>query len=211
MKLLAHRGYWKNESEKNSLEAIKRALENGYGFESDIRDYCGKLVISHNMADSSCPSADEVFAELERFGDRFCFAINIKADGLKDELFSALQSRNLKNYFAFDMSVPQMVEYVEKGITVFTRQSEFEKEPVLYESSAGVWIDGFEDLGWISETLLKSHIENGKRVCIVSPELHGKPHLEFWKKLNGMNLDFSQVLLCTDIPDEAKAFFGGRL
>ena len=104
-----------------------------------------------------------------------------------------------------------MVEYVEKGITVFTRQSEFEKEPVLYESSAGVWIDGFEDLGWISETLLKSHIENGKRVCIVSPELHGKPHLEFWKKLNGMNLDFSQVLLCTDIPDEAKAFFGGRL
>lgn len=209
MTILAHRGLWKNTSEKNTVAAIKSALVCGYGFESDIRDFCGNLVISHNVADATCRPAEEVFSLMEEFNDRYCFAVNIKSDGLKDLLLNCLKDHNLKNYFTFDMSVPQMVEYAEAGICYFTRQSEYEKDPVLYEKASGVWIDGFADVDWITEELLERHIDNGKSVCIVSPELHGRTNKDFWKRINEMNLDFSKVMLCTDTPDDAKIFFGG--
>lgn len=211
MKILAHRGYWKEPNEKNKEIALKKALENGYGFESDIRDYCGKIVISHNPADEDCFESENIFAELEKYHDEFCFAINIKADGLKEELLEQITKYKIKNYFCFDMSVPQMVEFIEKGLIVFTRQSEYEQNPVFYKESKGVWIDGFENLDWITENLLKEHIKNGKIICIVSPELHQRPHKDFWGKLSKMNLDFSKVYLCTDVPDEAKKYFGEKL
>lgn len=35
MKIIAHRGFWKTESEKNTMKAIQRAIDSGYGFETD--------------------------------------------------------------------------------------------------------------------------------------------------------------------------------
>ena len=78
----------------------------------------------------------------------------------------------INNYFTFDMSVPQMIEYSEMNIRFFTRQSEYEKNPVMYDQAAGVWIDAFFDDSWITEKLLQDHLTNGKKVCIVSPDLH---------------------------------------
>lgn len=207
MEILAHRGYWNKDIKNNSYDALKKALDNGFGFESDIRDYCEKLVISHNIADNKCMEAEKIFNDLHEKNDKYCFAINIKADGLKDLLCDLLEKYNVKNYFTFDMSVPQMIEYKEKGITFFTRQSEYEKELVLYKDAKGVWIDAFEDDSWITEELLKKHIENGKKVCLVSPDLHKKDYNEFWKKLKSFNINFEKVILCTDFPLEARGFF----
>ena len=50
MKILAHRGAWNTSDEKNTVLAIKRAFCHGWGIETDVRDYCGKLVISHDIA-----------------------------------------------------------------------------------------------------------------------------------------------------------------
>lgn len=210
MKILAHRGYWNDKIVRNSPKALRIALEKGYGFESDVRDYKEKLVISHNIADSSSQEAEEVFRWLEEFGDKYCFAINIKADGLKDILAFYLEKYNITNYFVFDMSVPQMVEFREMGLRFFTRQSEVETIPVMYDDAAGVWIDGFWSVDWITEELLNAHIQNNKHVCLVSPDLHGKANYrEFWDKLKKFKLDFDKVILCTDHPDEAKEFFYG--
>lgn len=207
MRILSHRGYWKKEEEKNSVDAIKKAFDQGLGIESDIRDMNETLVISHNPADSTCPLAEEVFELMKKNQDKYCFAINIKADGLKDMLSELLTKYQLDNYFTFDMSVPQMLEYREKGIRYYTRQSEYEKEPVLYEDAAGVWVDAFEDDEWITEELLQRHLKNGKIVCIVSPDLHKKENLKFWERLSSYKLDWKQMMLCTDNPDEAKVFF----
>lgn len=209
MTILAHRGCWASENEKNSLSAIRRALEQGFGFESDIRDYRGKLVISHNIADESSPEAEAVFKYLKEFGDRYCFAVNVKADGLKELIGRALKKYGVENYFLFDMSVPQMMEFHGTGFIFFTRQSEAEREPVMYSEAAGVWLDGFWGVEWITERLLKAHLAAGKTVCLVSPELHGrKDYREFWEKLRGYSIDFGRVFLCTDYPEEAGRFFG---
>lgn len=208
MKIIAHRGYWNTSIERNSPQALLMALERGYGFESDVRDYMGRLVISHNIASPSCQRAEEVFQWLRDFDDRYCFAINIKADGLKNILWSFLEEYNITNYFIFDMSVPQMVEFRELGLRYFTRQSEVELTPCLYEDAAGVWIDGFWSDKWITKNLLQTHTKNGKEICIVSPELHGRTgYREFWKILKSFSIDFKNIFLCTDHPDEAKEFF----
>lgn len=208
MKILAHRGYWNESIEKNSPKALLLALKNSYGLESDVRDYQKRLVISHNIADQSCQDAEEVFKWLNEFGDKYTFAINIKADGLKDLLQFFFNTYHISNYFLFDMSVPQMVEFREVGLRFFTRQSEVEPEPCMYEDAAGVWIDGFWTTDWITKELLNKHINNGKEVCLVSPDLHGKENYnEFWQKLKSFDLNTKQIMLCTDHPDEAKAFF----
>lgn len=212
MKILAHRGYWQEETEKNSLQAVRAALENGYGFESDVRDYKGKLVISHNIANEGALEAEPMFKWLAEFKNKYCFAVNIKADGLKDMLTSLIEKYGIQNYFLFDMSVPQMVEFAEMGLRFFTRRSEYEIEPVMYGQAAGVWIDGFVRIDWITEELLRNYISDGKDICLVSPELHGRTgYKQFWDKLAGGNIDFSKVLLCTDHPDEASEFFKDKL
>lgn len=211
MKILAHRGYWNSDIENNSPQALRTALERGYGFESDLRDYKGRLVISHNIAQADSQYAEEVFQWLTEFEDRFCFAINIKADGLKELLQAQLLEKNLKNYFLFDMSVPQMIEYSEMGLRFYTRQSEVENELVLYEKAAGVWIDGFWGTKWITEELLNHHIGNDKEICLVSPDLHKREYKVFWENLLSYDVDFSQIALCTDFPDEAAAHFSTKL
>lgn len=211
MKILAHRGYWNDQIKPNSPQALYAALTHGYGFESDIRDYQGKLVISHNIAEETSQDAGEVFQWLHEAQDQFCFAINIKADGLKDLIQKQLTKKQIQNYFLFDMSVPQMVEFQKVGLTCFTRQSEVEQEPVMYETAAGVWIDGFGENDWIDEALLSRHIAAGKRICLVSPELHKRGHLPFWNRLRTLQIDWDLVMLCTDIPDEAANFFESKI
>lgn len=211
MKILAHRGYWNSRIEKNSPEALRMALEKGYGFESDVRDYMGKIVISHDIADAKSQNAEEVFSWLKEFDDKYCFAINIKADGLKDILKLYFEKYNISNYFLFDMSVPQMIEFKEMGLRYFTRQSEAEPVPCMYDDAAGVWIDGFWSEEWITRELLDSHIKKGKEVCIVSPDLHGRmDYTEFWEKFGDYSLDWDKVLLCTDYPDKAGEYFYGK-
>ena len=195
MKIIAHRGYWNETIRGNSPKALREALERGYGFESDVRDYQGKMVISHNIADDICQDAEEVFMWLHEFDDNYCFAINIKADGLKDILKNYIQQYSISNYFLFDMSIPQMVEFEEMGLRYFTRQSEIETKPCMYEHAAGVWIDPFWKTDWITEELLRNHINNGKEVCLVSPDLHGNEHRSFWSKLKEWNIDELNVFL----------------
>lgn len=210
MKILAHRGYWNDTIKSNSPEALRTALEKGYGFESDVRDYMGKMVISHNIADPSCQDAEEVFRWLREFDDRFCFAINIKADGLKGFLRACLDKYTISNYFLFDMSVPQMVEFRDLELRFFTRQSEVEPVPCMYEDAAGVWVDGFWSTGWITEKLLEGHLNAGKEICLVSPDLHGsRQYMEFWEKIKQYDLDGTKISVCTDHPDEAKEYFYG--
>lgn len=206
MQILAHRGYWDKAAPANSFAALRRSIEAGFGFESDVRDYKGQLVISHNIATEDSLPLDKLLCELEQHPG-CCFAINIKADGLGEKLQNELKKHHIANFFAFDMSTPQMVEYADLGISFFTRQSEYEVRPVLYEKAEGVWMDAFTDDSWLNSTSVQMHIKNGKKVCLVSPELHCRPYDKFWKWLKTSGIALDKVLLCTDHPGEAKRFF----
>lgn len=208
MQILAHRGFWKTVGEKNTLESFRRAFENGYGIETDIRDYEEKLVVSHNVATKECFSFDEVLKLYSEMNMNTPLAINIKADGIQDLLRADLEKYNIQNYFVFDMSIPEQVVYHKQEFNVFTRMSEYEKEPVLLEKSHGVWMDEWKN-SWISEKVINQMRQQGKKVSIISPEIHGRDKANMWKFLKKY-VDDADVMLCTDTPAEAEEYFYGN-
>lgn len=207
MNILAHRGYWKNESEKNSEIAFKRAWTEGFGIETDIRDFNGNIVISHDIADENSMSFDMFLDLYCQYGKETILAINIKSDGLQRYLKPALENFHITNYFIFDMSVPEQVIYMNQGFSVFSRQSELEPVPVLYEGAKGIWMDEFTK-SWITDKQIKKHLDFGKSVGMISSEIHGRDYKKLWELLKKENM--GQVILCTDLPKEAEEFFNGQ-
>ena len=114
----------------------------------------------------------------------------------------------ISNYFVFDMSIPDTIGYIKTGINFFTRQSEYENIPALYEESKGVWLDEFNS-HWITSKIIIDHILNNKIVCIVSPELHKRRNVQEWVdyKIITNNPLSENLLLCTDNPEIAKKYF----
>lgn len=207
MEILAHRGYWKSFSEKNSLQALERAFDCGFGIETDVRDYCGRLVISHDIPNEECMDFDQILDYYKRKKKQETLAINIKADGLQTLLVHKLETYGIKNYFVFDMSVPEMVQYKEKGIRFFSRYSDVESSIVMESDAAGVWIDSFYIENWLTSDVIRHNI--GKRgVGIISPEIHGFNEMAMWNMLKDCTFHKEKNLyLCTDRPMEAKEFF----
>lgn len=207
MIILSHRGYWKSPEEKNSLHAFERSFELGFGSETDLRDRMDKLVVAHDLPDASSICADLLFSTYAKQDKNLPLALNVKSDGLQEMTSSLLKKYQIENYFSFDMSVPDMIGYIRLGMNVFTRQSDLEKTPILYDKSCGVWLDTFET-NWFHESIIRSHLSNGKRVCIVSSELHKRAFEEDWQTLKEMSvIGSSDVMLCTDYPELARSFF----
>lgn len=204
IKIIAHRGFWKIESEKNTMLALERAIENGFGFETDLRDYAGKLVISHNPPCGNEITVESVFKLYSQKQADAMLALNIKADGLQEMVKELLDRYNIDNYFFFDMSVCDTIPYISQKLKIASRRSEYEAELPFYKDSTTVWLDFFmNDSLVVTET--HKYLEDGRAVCIVSPELHGRDYRYVWNQLKNMNNPY--LYLCTDYPEEAYKFF----
>ena len=131
------------------------------------------------------------------YGCKGWLALNIKADGLQNILQNMIDKYKIEKYFVFDMSVPEQVAYRGKKITYFTRQSELEQNPTLYEDSLGVWMDEWEE-NWITKTIVEQHLKRGKLVSIISPEIHGRNPRILLDEMKGMKSE--RLFICTDKP-----------
>jgi hypothetical protein len=210
VQILSHRGQWLHSDERNSREAFTRSFRHGFGTETDVRDMVGHAVISHDPPTGHVQTMEE-FLELHgRIGPSLTLALNVKSDGLQDLIAEAIRRHKVRDYFLFDMSIPDMLGYLKRGLRCFTRQSDIEPDPALYEECEGVWIDTMRN-EWLLRDYVLKPISDGKRAAIVSPELHGRPHLPFWEKLAAWGIcGEERLLLCTDYPEEAKAFFSAH-
>ncbi|USH03264.1 hypothetical protein K6Q96_04400 [Grimontia kaedaensis] len=212
MEIISHRGYWKNEDEKNQAHAFDRSFGLGFGTETDVRDCAGRLVISHDM-----PSGNEILFEdlLKIYVSSDCegtLALNIKADGLSNVVSSKLKEYGVKNYVFFDMSIPDTLSYRRNNLNYLVRFSEFEVENRLWEDAEGVWFDSFED-NFINFDMLDLFLKKGLKVYIVSAELHKRDHFTQWEGIkNYMNeTTFGHsMVLCTDYPEIARRYFYGK-
>ncbi|YCO03487.1 PI-PLC domain-containing protein [Vibrio sp. VNB-15] len=207
--IIAHRGVWNKVSEQNTEEAFKLAFINDFGIETDLRDFDGKIVISHDM-----PSKDNMtvtkFFDLSLSNPHVTLALNIKADGLVE----ILNKIDIKNpHFYFDMSVPDMLHYYKNKKPFYTRYSDMELTPSLYQESQGIWLDNFRDDSLALDTLSQFLID-GKKVVLVSPELHKRNESKYWGDLKSFlvnNQRFANnVGLCTDFPFKAREYFNGE-
>jgi len=203
MIIISHRGFWDSIDEKNTEKAFNRSFKFGFGTETDVRDCAGKLVISHDMplgGEMSLSHYISLFADND-----LLIALNIKSDGMSDLISQKMSKYNKKKWFVFDMSIPDMKAHIDCGNPVFSRMSEVESQPIWLDYSEGVWLDSFE-YEWYDLNLIKDLISKGKRVCIVSSELHGREYTDLWNMLLPLAGE-ENLILCTDHPKKADFFF----
>lgn len=209
--ILAHRGLFENEQEKNSATALERALNKGFGIETDLRDLNGKTVIAHDPPKENPlpPSLEWLLGAVNSSKYSGRIALNIKSDGLSSLIETLLQSSTIDSsrVFAFDMSVPDTLSYLKSTIPFYSRVSEHEPAPVFQEEAEGVWIDSFDGSCQQVE-LAKDFIARGMRVTIVSSELHKRDHKSLWNEILESKICFSPLFeICTDYPMEADKTF----
>ena len=210
MIILAHRGYWKDKSEKNTTIAFKRSFSHGFGVETDVRDYKGNLVVSHDIADSSSLSLDKFFFTYNKYGANLPLALNIKSDGLQEKLKCLIEKYNIKNYFVFDMSIPNTMLYLDFGMNILIRRSEYEHELEIPGNIHGIWLDQFKS-DWYDIDLIEDIIKKWEFVCIVSPDLHGRDNKSCWSLLADSSvLSHSKMMICTDYPLQAEEYFNEK-
>lgn len=214
MIILAHRGLWRQPAERNSLPALCAALREGFGVETDVRDRDGELVISHDPPGAGALALADFLDAYKGIPQAGLLALNVKADGLQPALAAALDSRGIgaDQYFVFDMAVPDALGYLRRGMPSFTRKSEVEPVPAFIDHAAGIWLDCFEK-DWINEREIREHCDAGRTIALVSPELHGRDWRKAWETWRKAYRDAlrlghgGRIMLCTDYPREAKAFF----
>lgn len=203
MEIISHRGYWLELHERNQPVAFQRSFDLGYGTETDVRDCGGRLVISHDMPTGSEMTLDDL---LDIMGGRnLPLAINIKADGLAKALAAKFDERGHTNWFVFDMAVPDMRGFFSEGVCTYTRLSDVEPSPAWLDIAEGIWLDHFSP-GHIPNHDIVKHLNQGKKVCVVSPELHGRDVDAAWSSLKLLG-GLPGLMLCTDKPVQADTFF----
>ena len=205
MKIISHRGFWQSLNEQNTEIAFRRSLLNGFGIETDLRFFDDKIVISHDLPNKYSMSFENLLALYNEFQSVEPLALNIKSDGLFDLIRFSLQKYGIKNYFLFDMSTPDLLICSKKKLKFYTRISEIENIPILIDESDGVWVDEFYS-HWIDNELILKFINNGKKICVVSPELHKRDYSKEWDNYKSLSM-YNDFMICTDFPDKAYNFF----
>lgn len=200
-RIFAHRGLWTSLEDQNSHSALKKAFVNGYSVETDVREYLGRIVVSHDVLSSTTDLHELVLNGVDRF------ALNIKQDGMLDKFKIYRDQMLSSDSFLFDGSIPEMYKARTIGFPHALRMSEFEQE-VPWKSDY-LWIDGFNSEWWLGDSRINSLAE-GSRLVFVSPELHGRDHLrafDWFAEINAKgHFDFS---VCTDFPLELENYLNG--
>jgi|APSaa5957512535_1039671.scaffolds.fasta_scaffold12236_3 hypothetical protein len=216
MLIIAHRGYWIDSCEKNTGIAFSRAIRHGFGIETDVRDYMGEMVISHDItkASNNYQTLDNFLYQYDKSSKKSelhpKLAINIKSDGLFDNIQKILVKHSIDNYFIFDMSVPDSLRYLDNGMIVFSRKSELENPNNFKSMYDGLWVDQFYNT-WYTENNIMNLINQWKALCFVSPELHGRSYTACWRALKSIEEKTSmELMICTDYPVKARKYFNDK-
>ena len=192
--IFAHRGDWHPDLVSNSSTALSKAFANGFAIETDVRDFQGQLVVSHDPCiDSSAQPFSDLFSSNKRI------AINIKSDGLSESINKHLDHIISSQSFIFDCSFPELLRYKRLGIPHAMRLSEYEKE--LPWTPDYIWLDAFESDWWLEDVQTHQLMKKIPTV-IVSPELHKRDHQQVWNKAKSLRQSGLEVSICTDFPNQ---------
>jgi hypothetical protein len=156
----------------NTVEELNK-LPTELGVELDLRDSGNRLILQHD------PFTDgedfEVYLENYRHGTMI---LNIKSERIEHKVLELLKQFNIINYFFLDSSFPMIKLLSQQGEhRCAVRFSEFEGLDTVMAMKGRidwVWVDCFSHLPIDAESfkLLK---DAGFKLCLVSPELQGRP------------------------------------
>ena len=178
----------------NTLAELKK-LPTEYGVELDLRDYGDRLVLQHDPF-----VGGEDFEPYLKEYQHGTMILNIKSERIEHKVLELLNKYDIQDYFFLDSSFPmihQLSKQGEKKCAI--RFSEFEGLDTTMAMSGKidwVWVDCFSKLP-IDSNSFKKLKEAGFKLCLVSPELQGRPlDIETYRTwLNTQNITFDAI--CT--------------
>lgn len=222
IEILAHRANidGTQRDRENSLSACERALKAGYGLEIDLRRSAeGAFYLSHDPAAVSVDNQLSAFARLFRMYPECTIAVNVKELGYEEDLILMQHDGvfgNRSYYFDFELlespitvQTQRRMRLLSGGATVrlAARLSDRGEslERCLSMPAEIAWADEF-DGNWLQASDIERLRDAGRRVYVVSPELHGRDNAaryQRWADFKTWNVDG----LCTDYAREASTFF----
>jgi len=154
----------------NTINKLKN-LNINLGVEVDIRSNEKNLIICHD------PFSDYInFKDWLSFYNHGTLILNVKENGLEEELLKTMKWFKKENFFILDQSFPYLLNTINNGENrCAVRLSEYESINTvlsLKDKLSWVWIDFFTKFPVDFEIykILKKH---NFKLCIVSPELQG--------------------------------------
>lgn len=157
----------------NTIAELKR-IPSEFGVEVDLRDYDGQIVVQHDPL-----KGGENFKEyLRHYHHRFII-LNVKCEGIEDEVLHLVADRGIADFFLLDLSFPALFKLIRKGEKrIAVRFSEIEPIEACLALAGLVewaWIDCFTDFPVMGE--YRDQFLSKFRTCLVSPEMQGRPPL----------------------------------
>lgn len=166
----------------NTIEAL-RAVPPEYGVEIDLRSHVddpGSIHLSHDAWAQGVGFDDwlDVFASRPLAGP---IILNTKEDGLEERAMTLLARFGLDNFFFLDTTIPTLVRWCQRGLgeRFAVRVSRYESASIvamlqaLPSAPRWAWVDCFD--GEPMDAAELKRLEGRQRICLVSPELQGKP------------------------------------
>jgi hypothetical protein len=164
LEIIAHR--------RNRIDELI-ATPTDQGVEVDIRSDGGKLVIHHDAF-----AAGEDFEAWIGHYRHGTLILNVKEEGLEARLLAIMEDRGIDRFFFLDQSFPFLIRTAREGERrTAVRVSEYESIETALAVAPMIdwaWIDCFSRFPLDGATAARLS-EAGLRLCLVSPELQGRP------------------------------------
>jgi len=192
MKIIRHRV---NSSE--DLLMIPRK----YGIEIDLRwSHDAGIYLSH---DPNSPG--EAFRDWLESYNHGTLILNVKEDGLEQEILELMNSFSISDYFFLDQPTPTLIKCIMNKVSTAIRVSEYEDFPKsLPGTPEWLWVDSFTGSWKHLITSLKLAANSNMKICIVSPELQGRNSSSELKEIKSIVGDLQEtdfVFVCTKNPE----------
>lgn len=196
MKIIRHR--------INMIEELV-SIPSDHGIEIDLRSKNGEIILSHEPF----PEESIRFTDWLKFYHHKTLILNIKEEGLEQKVLEVMGSFEIQEFFFLDQSFPYMMKTLMDGESrVAIRFSDKESFDTISKISNlelvtpdWVWVDSFSG-NWTHLSNLEKIKSLGFRVCLASPELHGRNldlELEDIRKFL-QNSRFDAI--CTKLPEK---------
>lgn len=142
------------------------------GIEFDVRDSGNKIIVTHDPFTDG-QEFEEFISNLHK---RFLI-INVKSEGFEINILEILKKYSFEDFFFLDCSFPAIIKLShigEKRIALrFSEFESIENISLMANKIQWVWVDCFTKFSLTKD--ISNYIHSlGLRICIVSPELHGR-------------------------------------
>ena len=181
----------------NKSKELKK-LKNDYGVEIDLRSKNKTIYLHHDPYIKG-----ESFSKWIKYYNHKLLVLNVKEEGLENQILKILKKNKIKNFFFHDQTFSTVLKNMHKT-NVSIRFSEYEglkKTNILFNKIKWLWVDNFTEISLrkkFYDFLKKKKV----KICIVSPELVQKKRI---KEINKIILklkknNFKIDAVCTKKP-----------